>query len=136
MKKYTVEINAYGTKVWRNEKGQKHREDGPAVEYADGGKDWHLNDIQYTEQEFLIKMRKVTVTVHGDKIWHNEKGQFHREDGPAIELVNGAKHWYLNGKEYTELEFNKIMNPTKFVEMTMEEIEKLVGCPVKIVKSH
>lgn len=34
----------------------------------------------------------------------NEKGQWHREDGPAIEYPNGRKFWYLNGDEYTELE--------------------------------
>lgn len=25
-------------------------------------------------------------------------GEYHREDGPAIEWGNGNKHWYLNGK--------------------------------------
>ena len=25
-------------------------------------------------------------------------GKHHREDGPAIEYVNGDKHWYLNGR--------------------------------------
>jgi hypothetical protein len=28
---------------WRNEKGELHCEDGPAVEYANGDKDWYLN---------------------------------------------------------------------------------------------
>ncbi len=27
----------------------------------------------------------------------NEQGQFHREDGPAIEWQNKTKSWYLNG---------------------------------------
>lgn len=39
----------------KNEKGERHREDGPAVEYADGSKYWYQN------------------------------GELHREDGPAIE---------------------------------------------------
>ena len=34
----------------------------------------------------------------------NEKGQWHREDGPAVVFMNGTKWWYLNGEEYTELE--------------------------------
>lgn len=134
--KYTVDVNVYGTKFWYNEAGQLHNENGPACEYADGEKRWYLNGQKYTETEFIMKMSKVIVTVNGDKLWHNEKGQFHRKDGPAVELKNGTKHWYLNGKEYTQLEFNLKMNPTKFVEMTMEEIDNMVGCPVKIVKSH
>ena len=27
---------------------------------------------------------------------------FHREDGPAIEKVNGEKHWYFNGLPHRE----------------------------------
>jgi hypothetical protein len=28
----------------------------------------------------------------------NEQGQFHREDGPAVEWNNGNKSWYINGR--------------------------------------
>jgi hypothetical protein len=38
--------------------------------------------------------------------WRNENGLLHREDGPAIEYLNGDKEWYLNGMEHTEQEFN------------------------------
>ena len=33
-------------------------------------------------------------------------GVYHRTDGPALEYVNGNKHWYQNGKELTEPQFN------------------------------
>jgi len=33
-------------------------------------------------------------------------GKYHREDGPALEYADGYKAWYLNGKEFTEQEFN------------------------------
>ena len=49
-----------------------HREDGPACEWADGTKEWWLND------------------------------QLHREDGPAIERANGTKLWYKNSESITE----------------------------------
>ena len=62
-------------KVWYNERGQFHREDGPAVEYPDGSKQWYLN------------------------------GKRHREDGPAYEEANGTNEWWLNDKQYTEEEF-------------------------------
>ena len=37
----------------------------------------------------------------GDKLWHLN-GQFHREDGPAVELANGTKYWFLNGHLHRE----------------------------------
>jgi len=33
----------------------------------------------------------------GDKLWYLN-GNFHRTDGPAVELADGHKAWYLNGK--------------------------------------
>ena len=54
-----------GHKEWRLN-GELHREDGPAVEHANGGKAWYLKD------------------------------GLHREDGPAVEHASGAKAWYLN----------------------------------------
>jgi len=37
----------------------------------------------------------------GDKYWYIN-GKFHREDGPAIEYASGYKEWYINGNIYTE----------------------------------
>ena len=37
----------------------------------------------------------------GDKLWHLN-GQFHREDGPAVERANGTKYWFLNGHLHRE----------------------------------
>ncbi len=59
----------YGSKRWRNDKGQLHREDGPAIEYAGvDRKCWFIN------------------------------GKCHREDGPAIEYGDGQKAYYYHGK--------------------------------------
>lgn len=30
----------------------------------------------------------------------DEMGQFHREDGPAIEYPNGTKYWFCHGKRH------------------------------------
>ena len=41
---------------------------------------------------------KMYVDANGTKYWSlNDK--FHREDGPAVEYVDGTKRWLLNGKE-------------------------------------
>ena len=65
-----MHINEYGTKRWFKN-GQRHREDGPAVEYADGFKAWYEND------------------------------RLHRLDGPAVEYADGLKRWWVNGKSYS-----------------------------------
>ena len=62
------EIDGDGTIRQFNADGQLHREDGPAIEKADGTTIWFLN------------------------------GQRHRSDGPAVVYANGSKLWYLNGK--------------------------------------
>jgi len=63
-------IDQQGNKFWYNDRGERHREDGPAIEGADGSKWWYIN---------------------------NER---HREDGPAIEGADGSKWWYINDKRY------------------------------------
>jgi len=41
------------------------------------------------------------VDYYGTKFWYLN-GQFHREDGPAVEYADGTKYWYLNGKRHRE----------------------------------
>ncbi len=36
------------------------------------------------------------------KEYRNERGELHREDGPAIEYTSGTKMWYQNGKLHRE----------------------------------
>ncbi len=82
-----------GNKYWRNEKGQYHRTDGPAVEWTDGSKEWYLyGELHRTDgpaREFAS----------GYKSWHLN-GQLHRTDGPAVENADGSRAWYLNGERY------------------------------------
>jgi len=42
----------------------------------------------------------------GDKVWY-QYGQLHREDGPAIIHLDGTKMWYLNGQHYSEPDYYK-----------------------------
>jgi hypothetical protein len=76
-----TEITPDSTKIWRNKKGQFHREnDKPAVEFSNGGKKWYIN------------------------------GQLHREnDKPVIEYPNGMKFWYINGR-FIKRNFDKDFN--------------------------
>ena len=104
IKKYYVTVDEEGTTRWYKDAKCKvlHRENGPAVEYAGGTKEWCQN------------------------------GQLHRTNGPAIEWRDGDKRWYINGKKLTEAESLAATQPA--VEMTVADIEKLLGKRVKIVK--
>ena len=57
----------YGDKFW-HQNNKRHREDGPAVEYANRDKRWYQN------------------------------GKLHRLDGPAVEYADGGKDWWHNGE--------------------------------------
>jgi hypothetical protein len=49
-----ITINSYGDKFWRL-KGDLHRTDGPAIEWANGkdDKEWFLNGKPYLFEEWL-----------------------------------------------------------------------------------
>jgi hypothetical protein len=122
---YTVTVYNDRTE-WKNEKGQLHREDGPAIEYTNGNKSWYLNGQLHREDGPAIEC------TNGDKVWylngklHREggpaiewnngykewwlNGKRHRADGPAVTYADGTKAWWLNGKYYTEEQFNKQVN--------------------------
>jgi len=122
MIEYTVHNN--GDKIWRLN-GQLHREDGPAVEYANGTKQWYINGKYHREDGPAIEF------ANGTKQWWLT-GQLHREDGPAVEWAYGYKTWYLHSKRYTKEEFLKQTQPAE--ELTIAEIEQLLGFSIKIVK--
>ena len=101
MIEYTVKVDDRNYFWYLN--GKRHREDGPAIEFAGGTKEWWLNDLR------------------------------HRENGPAIEYAGGAKAWYLNGIRYhSEEEYWNQLKPPK--ELTIAEIESLLGYRIKVVK--
>jgi len=83
-------INEYGTIRWANSAGEFHREDGPAVEWATGCKEWYLNGYLHRSDGPAIETSK------GTKFWYLN-GKPHRTDGPAVEWINGNKEWWLGG---------------------------------------
>jgi len=38
----------------------------------------------------------------GNRYWCNDNYELHREDGPAVEYVNGDRSWYRDGKPHRE----------------------------------
>jgi len=55
---YQVKVYSDGTKVWYLY-GQRHREDGPAIERGDGTKMWYLNGCKVTREEHAKRTSKV-----------------------------------------------------------------------------
>ncbi len=101
------EIDQFGNVYYYNEHDQLHREDGPAIEYANGDKYWYQNGKYHREDGPAIER------VNGNKFWH-QNGKYHREDGPAIEYANGDKVWYHNNellgfssRDYTQKKFEQ-----------------------------
>ena len=76
MNESTCTIDKNGDKYWRNSKGEVHRTDGPAIEYANGDKYWYFN------------------------------GERHRTGGPAVERADGRKEYWYKGKQITEEVFH------------------------------
>ena len=126
MKEQFIHIDAHGTKRHYSDREMRirHREDGPAVEYANGDKSWYINGKLHREDGPANEYSD------GSKSWYIN-GERHREDGPAIEYKNGSKAWWLNDRCITEEEFNARMNP---VELTLDEIAKKFGVSVDKLK--
>lgn len=45
-------------RLWVNENDEIHREDGPAIEWNDGSKNWFLNHKEYTKELYKEEMYK------------------------------------------------------------------------------
>ena len=127
IKKYYVTVDEESTTRWYKDAKCKvlHRENGPAVDCTNGHKEWWQSGLLHRTDGPAIEWWD------GDKSWW-QNGQRHRTDGPAIELNNGSMEWYINDEELTETEFLAATQPT--IEMTVADIEKLVGKRVKIIK--
>lgn len=66
-------IDEWGTKRWKNEKGELHCEDGPAIKGLNGYKAYYIEGLR------------------------------HRIDGPSREWPYGDKDWWIRGKHITYL---------------------------------
>jgi hypothetical protein len=148
MQTYKVTVDYDKNICWYNDKENRHRLDGPAVEYADGHKEWWVNgklhrlDGPAVECTDGSKSWYVDGKLHrldgpaieyadGDKEWYVDD-KLHRLDGPALECAKGHKAWYVNGKKMTEKEFNEYIKPKPSCEGKVVEVD---GIKYKLVKA-
>ena len=61
IKKFYVTVDDLGTtRLYKDAKcAVLHRENGPAIEYANGSKEWYINGKELTETEFLAATQPV-----------------------------------------------------------------------------
>jgi len=83
------ETKANGSICYYNNKGQRHRLDGPAIDWVNGDKAWYIN------------------------------GKLHRLGGPAIEYASGHKSWVINSffcqkNKHNLLALFYILEPQRF----------------------
>jgi hypothetical protein len=72
-----------------------HREDGPAIEWSNGDKEWYINGERHREDGPAV------VRVNGTREWWIY-GKRHRKGGPAVIRANGIREWWIDGNETKE----------------------------------
>ena len=103
--RYRIEVNDYGTRFYYNCEGQLHREDGPAVIYANGTCFWYVNGLLHRLNA------PAGIYASGTEEWW-QHGQLHREDGPAVVFPDGGCSWYIHGIRKTETEVRLLSQTT------------------------
>lgn len=87
-----LRVDEEGSRIWLNQRpyGLTHRDDGPAIEYCNGRKEWWQNGNIHRENGPAIE------DAYGNRWWYY-RGLFCRVGGPAVELVNGYRAWHRHG---------------------------------------
>jgi hypothetical protein len=73
-----------------------HRDDGPAIEYLDGNKEYYKYGNRHSYND-------VPSLDLGDmKLWYHN-GKLHRDnDKPAVEHENDSREWYFNNMRHRD----------------------------------
>jgi len=127
MQEQYIHINTDGDKFYYKDKRMTifHRTDGPAVEHANGYKEWFVDGKRHRLDGPAVEW------ADGSKEWWVD-GKLHRLDGPAYEGANGSKFWYVEGKLLSEEQFNALTAPT--LELTLDDIAAKFGVDISKVK--
>ena len=114
MERYEVTVDEYGTVRF-------YKPGTPSFHHLDGRVDGKLHRLDGPAVQHTT----------GAKFWYVD-GKLHRTDGPAAEWAGGTKYWFINGVSLTEEQFKEKTAPVA-KELTVAEIEKLLGHKVKVI---
>ena len=104
-------VYASGEQNWYDERGGRHRKNGPAVIAPDGTPYWYWHGVQVSESDHAMYRAKeqaeadrcskdgisYELTPGGTQHWTDKDGREHRDDGPATIWQGGAQEWYQHG---------------------------------------
>jgi hypothetical protein len=90
---------ADGSREWWVD-GNLHRVDGPAYEGADGSRQWWVDGKRHRVDGPAYE------GADGSREWWVD-GKLHRVDGPAYEGADGSRQWWVGGERLSEEQFEK-----------------------------
>jgi len=94
--KYNVVIKDDGTRLYFDEYGSLHRDDGPAKILPSGVMHWLRHGVLHrTDGPAVFDPQSLA-----EEYWVN--GELHRTDGPAIRTPDGSLHWFIHNQKHRE----------------------------------
>jgi hypothetical protein len=78
-----------GINYWKDENGEYHREDGPALIFSATDYRWFFHGQKH-------RVGGPAVCYGKNEYAYYQYGKLHRLDGPAIDFPN-AKQWWIDG---------------------------------------
>ncbi len=86
---------------YTDERGELHRDDGPAVMWPDGRLEWYRHGKQHRDDG------PAEIWPDGTQRWC-QHGKLHREDGPAKIRASGSQEWWWHGVHYDKRDYERI----------------------------
>jgi len=99
--------------------GKIHREDGPAVINPNGSQAWFKDGERHREYGPAV------IYPDGTQAWYKD-GKRHREDGPAVINPNGYQAWFKDGEQYTQEKWKKEVSKLK-EDISINRLKILAG---------
>jgi hypothetical protein len=103
---------AEGVKEWYVD-GKCHRIGGPAREYPGGTKYWHVDGKYHRIDGPAMELAS------GNRRWYVD-GKCHRIDGPAVEDTDGTKEWWVDDEQHFKQDFNRLIKETNKMSLAMK----------------
>jgi len=88
-----AKITGDGTSYWY-QNGQSHRVDGPAVIFSHGSEHWCQHGVLHRDNDL-----PAVISDDGRNEWYS-KGWHHRKNNPAILRPDGSQEWLINGHHH------------------------------------
>ena len=114
--------NVYKENVCKEEKVIENGKEYIVAIYFNGNKIWYNNKYQYHR---LGGLPAVELNDGSKVYWENDT--LHRVNGPAVDCIKYKEYWIFN-KEYTEKEYYEIINNTDKLNnlINMEIIKEII----------